>query len=263
MRTRVRAVLLAVVLLPLAPASALAGICFSVTGLAEPAGFDFSPLTPSADGVVPIVGEAFGVCGAGAAAAPIHGTAVAGLTPGVLRIGFSILSNRPGCAGGEAEVSIQPPYTSASGRLRLPEGSLANLVLTFDPTGNACQPGSARPTACVENLTTLCLQQNRFRVTANRTIPPPTLPGQALKATTELGYFHPASGPENIEVLIKVLNACAVNNRYWVLASGVLSNVEYTITVTDTQTGTVKTYANPVGQLATQEVQDRNAFACP
>ena len=39
---------------------------------------------------------------------------------------------------------------------------------------------------------------------------------------------------------------------------GALTNVEYTIAVTDTETGAVKTYFNPQGQLAS--VADTGAF---
>jgi hypothetical protein len=39
---------------------------------------------------------------------------------------------------------------------------------------------------------------------------------------------------------------------------GALSNVDYTLTVTDTTTGTVKTYHNPAGQFAS--VGDTQAF---
>ena len=49
---------------------------------------------------------------------------------------------------------------------------------------------------------------------------------------------------------------------YWVFfAAG--TNVEFTVTVTDTQTGTVKTYSNPLNTAA-PPVQDTSAFAtCP
>jgi len=55
----------------------------------------------------------------------------------------------------------------------------------------------------------------------------------------------------------KVLDGTSVNgkSRFFYAA---LSNVEYTITVTDTQTGTAKTYFNPQGQLAS--VADTAAF---
>jgi hypothetical protein len=54
-----------------------------------------------------------------------------------------------------------------------------------------------------------------------------------------------------------VLDARVVNGKFWVFY-GALSNVQYTITVTDTQTGVVKTYTNPDGTLAS--VADTSAF---
>lgn len=60
-----------------------------------------------------------------------------------------------------------------------------------------------------------------------------------------------------MEVVLKVLDGNAVNGKFW-LFYGALSNVEYTLTVTDTLTGVVRTYANPSGRLAS--VADTAAF---
>lgn len=57
--------------------------------------------------------------------------------------------------------------------------------------------------------------------------------------------------------MVKVLDARRVNGKFWVFY-GALSNVEYTVTVTDMQTGAVKTYFNPQGQMAS--VADTSAF---
>ncbi|HYL04796.1 MAG TPA: hypothetical protein VE075_02085 [Thermoanaerobaculia bacterium] len=54
-----------------------------------------------------------------------------------------------------------------------------------------------------------------------------------------------------------VATARAVNGKFWVFF-GALSDVEYTLTVTDTATGVVKTYHNPAGRLAS--VADTSAF---
>ncbi len=61
----------------------------------------------------------------------------------------------------------------------------------------------------------------------------------------------------NVELVVKVVDGRAFNNKFWVFY-GALSNVEYTITVTDTVTGNVKTYFNPSGRLA--GVADTGAF---
>ena len=68
--------------------------------------------------------------------------------------------------------------------------------------------------------------------------------------------------PDNWELLIKVIDGCSLNDRYWVF-SAATTNVEYTLIVTDTMTGQVKRYDNPLGRSAAA-VTDTNAFAsCP
>jgi hypothetical protein len=67
-----------------------------------------------------------------------------------------------------------------------------------------------------------------------------------------------------VEAVVKVLDACSFPGapRFWVFAAG-LTNVEVVLTVTDTATGAVKTYTNPLNR-AFQPVQDTAAFAtCP
>ena len=63
--------------------------------------------------------------------------------------------------------------------------------------------------------------------------------------------------PSNIELVVKVLDGRAINGHFWVFY-GALSNVGYTITVTDTATGESKTYTNPEGHLAS--LADTEAF---
>ncbi len=68
--------------------------------------------------------------------------------------------------------------------------------------------------------------------------------------------------PDNWEVLIKVLDACDYNNRYWVFFAAT-TNVELTVTVTDTEAGVVKQYTNDLGHPAAA-ITDTDAFAtCP
>ena len=50
----------------------------------------------------------------------------------------------------------------------------------------------------------------------------------------------------NAEVFIKVLDTCAAAGSFWVFDTH-LSNVEFTILVTDTQTGQTRTIFNPLG----------------
>lgn len=115
--------------------------------------------------------------------------------------------------------------------------------------------------ACVPNANTLCLTNDRFRVTASfRTAAGQSGQGVATELTADSGYFT-FFNPANIEIVIKTLNAC-FSNFYWAFIAG-LTNVEVTVTVTDTQRNITKVYPNAQG-TAFAPVQDTSAFAtCP
>jgi hypothetical protein len=120
------------------------------------------------------------------------------------------------------------------------------------------------PGACTANATTLCLNNGRFRVQATYTTATgQSGPGMAVPQTSDTGLFWFFSA-NNIEVIIKVLNACtfAAGPRYWVFAGG-LTNVQVVLTVTDASNGTTRIYTNPQN-TAFAPVQDTDAFAtCP
>ena len=79
--------------------------------------------------------------------------------------------------------------------------------------------------------------------------------------TSETGFFW-FFDSGNVEVIAKVLDACASRGRWWVFLAG-LTNVEVDLTVVDTRTGQRKTYRNPPGR-AFPPVLDTSAFAaCP
>ncbi|MEM9593573.1 MAG: hypothetical protein AAGD06_04895 [Acidobacteriota bacterium] len=65
---------------------------------------------------------------------------------------------------------------------------------------------------------------------------------------------------ENWELMVKVLDGCAINQHHWVF-SGATTDVEHTLTVRDTVTGAVRTYTNPLG-TASPAVNDTAAFPC-
>lgn len=66
--------------------------------------------------------------------------------------------------------------------------------------------------------------------------------GRPVALTSESGYFWFFTS-SNVELVVKVLDGTSVNGYFWVLY-GALSDLEYTITLTDTETGRVKTYHN-------------------
>lgn len=85
--------------------------------------------------------------------------------------------------------------------------------------------------------------------------------GNPVELTADSAYFW-FFAPSNIELLVKVLDACSLNNRYWVFAGG-LTNVETFLAVVDTQQSPERTYLNPQGQ-AFLPIQDTDALpSCP
>lgn len=114
---------------------------------------------------------------------------------------------------------------------------------------------------CTPTATAMCLNANRYKVEASWQSSSSSGIGNVNELTDDTGYFWFFSS-SNVEVVIKVLNGCGLNSRYWVFAAG-LTDVRTTITVTDTKTGSVKQYINPLG-TAFAPVQDTAAFAtCP
>ena len=116
--------------------------------------------------------------------------------------------------------------------------------------------------ACVADATSLCLDNGRFRVTADWTAGDgSTGHGRAVNLTANSGYFW-FFDAANVEMVVKVLDGCASNQHQWVFAAG-LTNVQVTTTVTDTFSGLAKTYTNPQGTPFVP-IQDTAAFAtCP
>jgi hypothetical protein len=116
------------------------------------------------------------------------------------------------------------------------------------------------PGACEADSETLCLNGSRFSVTVDwRTTDGRSGRGQASPLTSDTGTFW-FFNSANVELVVKVLDARGVNGHYWVFY-GALSDVDYTITVTDTETEEVRTYHNPQGQMAS--VGDTAAFSVP
>jgi hypothetical protein len=157
----------------------------------------------------------------------------------------------------EADVSGLSPATGYSFRVRArnPQGDSA-----YSNEAQAATAGVIE--ACVAGAETLCLSNGRFRVEVNwKTADGQTGPGHVVTTSDSSGllwFFEPS----NWEVVVKVLNGCGEPNpRYWLFFAGA-TDVQYTVTVADTQTGVVKAYFNQLGSSAVETETD--AFAtCP
>ncbi|HSK76603.1 MAG TPA: ELWxxDGT repeat protein [Thermoanaerobaculia bacterium] len=173
----------------------------------------------------------------------------------------------------EYTLTVTDTATGLSRRYFNPAGQLASVGDTqgFGPLGAysstsvaALSPppliaatSSPAKAACVASATRLCLNGGRFAVESSwKDFSGRTGKGRAVALTPDTGYFW-FFDAANVEVVAKVLDGRPVNGRFW-LFYGALSNVEYTLTVTDTTTGKVKTYKNPSNRFAS--VGDTTAF---
>ena len=147
---------------------------------------------------------------------------------------------------------------------------VAGFALVLATTGAMRPSGAARvtfltpPTAVAVDCTTetnLCLQDGRFLVEAAwKKSDGSSGVGHPVNLGSDSGYFW-FLDPDNVELVIKTLDGCAVNGHEW-LFSGGLTNLEVAITVTDTLTGEIRSYSNPQG-VAFLPIADAAAFGCP
>ena len=126
------------------------------------------------------------------------------------------------------------------------------------PAGPLPRPVSGPPNDCTTEPEGTCLG-SRFRVHVEWDTGEQSGVGVPASLTDDSSYFYFFS-PENVEVLIKVLDACYPPfDRFWVFAGG-LTDVGVTLTVTDTYTGQTNVYTHDRG-APFQPVIDTDAFA--
>jgi hypothetical protein len=131
----------------------------------------------------------------------------------------------------------------------------------FLPANNDQVAPDTRP--CLPGSATACLRDGRFTVKVDWQTPQGTMAAGNVHSDTNnetaAFWFFNAN---NVEALLQVLDRCPVNDRFWVFAAAT-TNVDLTLRVTDTQTGQVRTYFNPTGQVP-PAITDTDAFAtCP
>jgi pimeloyl-ACP methyl ester carboxylesterase len=156
---------------------------------------------------------------------------------------------------GRLGVSWEEDVQTGFGHNTWPAGSMAD--------GFQFLVGKSRAAVgCVADATHLCLQKGRFRVEASWDANGASGKGQTVPGASPDSGLLWFFSPDNWELMVKVLDGCAVNGRYWVFAAGT-TDVHYVLTVTDTLTGGTARYENPAGRAAAA-VTDAGAFqTCP
>jgi predicted esterase len=125
------------------------------------------------------------------------------------------------------------------------------------------RPAPPPPGLCVPDDFTLCLFDGRFAVRVTWTdFGGQSGPGRVTPAQSrESGLFFFFS-PDNWELQVKVLDGCAINQRFWVYAAA-STNVGYNLVIQDLLAERDVAYQNPVGRVAVT-ITDIGALAtCP
>ncbi|MDY7094855.1 MAG: hypothetical protein SX243_17925 [Acidobacteriota bacterium] len=150
-----------------------------------------------------------------------------------------VQKDRETCGGADVRAFPLDPGTSALVTAEAALGSNPPRYLAAPVTG-----------ACVPDATTLCLLGGRFQLRlewSDQRRPGRTGDGMAVEGTDQTGYFW-FFQESNLELMVKVLDGRPVNGNFWVFY-GSLTDVEFTMTVTDTVSGAQTTYHNEPGNI--------------
>ena len=161
--------------------------------------------------------------------------------------------------GGLSNVKYTLTVTDlVSGRQQIVENPLGSLasggnINAFPDTQNSgamAPPVRSKP-GLKRGSEPLLLQGDRFRIDVVwRTADGQSgmAEGQALTSESGTLWFF---DPDNLELFVKVLDGRSFNGHFWLFFAG-LSNLEFDLTVTDTQTGASRSYHNAQGTFANQ-----------
>jgi hypothetical protein len=117
---------------------------------------------------------------------------------------------------------------------------------------------------CTPDNTTLCLSGSRFKVTLGAKDDPARTGassfGVAVPRADTFGFFSVpglTGDPKNLEVFVKIVNATTLDGHFWVFLGG-LTDLEYSLSITDTLTGRTRVYRKPL--FSTCGWNDTSAF---
>ena len=114
---------------------------------------------------------------------------------------------------------------------------------------------------CLPTDTRLCFHLGRFTAEVSWSTSEEDGEGRAVRFPTadDSGFFW-FFDPKNLEVMVKVLDGCAVNGHYWVFGAAT-TDVRYTLRIVDELADRVELLGNPGGALS-PAVADIQAFPC-
>ena len=152
---------------------------------------------------------------------------------------------------GGADTDTFNGVTSGPLAATLPPALLSTESPQGEPFAAVPEKATVVPEAsasCVAGTNTICLLGNRFSATLSATDPRTghVGVGQAIPQKDEFGYFSLPSFTGDAtfpEVFVKMVDARSFTCCFWVFHSG-LTDLEYTLTITDTTNGAQHVYHN-------------------
>jgi poly(3-hydroxybutyrate) depolymerase len=114
--------------------------------------------------------------------------------------------------------------------------------------------------ACTPSPTALCLAGGRFRVEVDWTAGGTGGAGRVVPVGSDGSGLFWFFDPANWEMLVKVLDACAVNGHRWVFAAAT-TDVAFSLRARDEATGDAWRFDHPGGEPA-PAITDTAAFPC-
>jgi subtilisin family serine protease len=210
-------------------------------------------LAPSHCARTPKPGGGYDDCFGGTSAAAPYSSGVAAQL-------LSLRPNTSPAALRQALMTTGRPLQDVNGITR----NRVDAVAAFQALGGG-GGGGGDTSPCQRDADTACLLGSRFEVevdwqSANASGAAQVMSFGGQRAENDQSAFLWFFDAANFEMGLKVLDACAFNDRFWIFLSG-LTNQGWTARIRDTVTGAVKTYANTRGTL-TPTTADTAAMPC-
>lgn len=197
-----------------------------------------------------------------------------GLDPGTGHLRTALrFYDQPGCTGsledtsqstlradsghtgwGPTQATTEAPGWARSARLGLWAASLGDLPQVFQIDDAFVYSGRT----CSQTGAVLCLQDQRFRVTARYQTPGGVRGYAGVRPLSSDSAYLWFFSSANLELVLKVLDGCGFNDRFWVYAAG-LTNLGVELRIADTWTDATWSFDNPVND-AFPPRQDIEAF---
>ena len=160
-----------------------------------------------------------------------------------------------GAAAASGAASAAPPNVVSGA----PLGRFGE-ALRDGPRSSPSASHGGVPASCRSGGGSLCLQGGRYEVRANWRAGEASGDAAGVPRTADTGMFWFFS-PDNVELVVKVLDGCGINGHRWV-AMGGLTDVGVEVVVRDTASGAAaRRYASPEGSPFATNL-DVTAFPC-